>query len=427
MPSPLPPDHKIRYTDNHRLRHLPTERGEETENVRKPDSKFRQWRIKYSKTTEKLFSITKPGYTPKRSLSSRVASTIVRVLSYFYSTRKPFNNPSPELTDWMSRTFTGYRKNTRIMNCTMIGSHDSATHCLKGLGQSWAVTQTNGIKDQLHAGARYLDIRITLDHQGKYIVHHGPVKGGSAQEEVAEPLLDFLKNHPKEVVVVKLQFSGMNKAQVKQYLEKDFHILRECFALHNHDLDGNQRAPGEITFAEAQASSRNLLLTVSDEHLKKDDKLTQKDLGKTAWLHRNNVIDEWPNTPDAKDVFRFNEERLDKIKIARKNGKLAIVQMQTNVNPWQTLKGGLSSIRRLAGFSNRAIPTALRQWYLAKDFSPNIILQDFIGHFNYRELAIIALTYNTSRMSLEELEKAFPELGPEILDTRYSLGLFLSK
>ncbi|MGI9277099.1 MAG: phosphatidylinositol-specific phospholipase C domain-containing protein [Endozoicomonas sp.] len=325
----------------------------------------------------------------------------------------------------MTRLFHGHKENTRIMNCTMIGSHDSATHSLRGPGKSWAITQSRGIGDQLNAGARYFDIRITRDRKGEFIVHHGPIHGCSSKSEVITPLRQFLQEHPNEMVLIKLQFSGMSKAQVKEYMDTEFQELSNNFALPNHDQEGKRVLPGTITFGEARAMKRNLMVTVSDEHLAAPHRLTQEDLGTSAWLHRDYVVDNWPNSSDSNGVIQFNEERVNELKWAKNisQGKLGILQMQTNINPWQTLKGGLSSIKRLAGFSNYAIPEAIRHWHKVNDFAPNIILQDFIGHYNSDEIVALVLALNTANMTEDEVEKLFPEMGLDIVIARHHLNI----
>ena len=358
-------------------------------------------------------------------MASRLSSIFSRVITYLSLSGTPFKKPSPELGNWMGRLFSSNRSHTRIMNCTMIGSHDSATHSLKGPGRSWAVTQSRGIGEQLNAGARYFDIRITRNRKGEFIVHHGPVRGSSSKSEVIAPLRKFLREHPKEVVLVKLQFAGMTRAQVKEYMQTEFQKLSNDFALSNEDENGERVLPGTITFAESQAMNRNLMVTISDEHLPAPHKLTQEDLGTRAWLHRDYVVDHWPNASAASDVVRFNEDKVRELKRANTltEGKLGVLQMQTNVNPWHALRGGLSSIKRLAGSSNYAVPEALSHWSKVNNFSPNIILQDYIGHFNYGEISAMALAFNTATLSEGEVASLFPELAVDIIAARHSLDI----
>lgn len=369
-----------------------------------------------------------PGHTGRRHVESgvrRIVYSILDVITYLVSPgRGKFRAPGPELKDWMSRLYTGPRENTRIADSTMIGSHDAASYGLSGFGSSMAITQSRSIGPQLEAGVRYLDIRITLDDKGQYIVHHGPYHGKGALKAVVEPLKKFLQRNPDEVVVVKLQFSQMSKATARKFLWTEFGELMKKRALSNRDKYGNRIGPGSLTFKDAHKTGRNLLVTVSDEHLGKSEKIKQEELGKHAWHHGEFSNDLWPNSSDVRNVKAYTEKHVLGVMTKSKetkDGKLDILQLQTNINPLEFLKGGINSVERLARFSNKKIPVMLRHWYKQKGFIPNIILQDFIGHYNYRDISLLALTFSTRTMSEDELKASFPRLHRAILRVREQL------
>ena len=373
----------------------------------------------------RVFFPENPGRGRIESRARRLIYSILDVISYLITPDSGrFRSPGPEMNDWMSRLYTGPRENTRIMESTMIGSHDAASYGLSGFGSSAAITQSQGVGRQLDAGVRYLDIRITLDKKGLYVVHHGPYIGKPATAAVVQPLKKFLEKHPDEIVVVKLQFSGMSKEAARKFLKTEFKELMGKRALSNRDRHGHRVGPGSLTFRNARTSGRNLLLTVSDEHMGKSEKLNQKELGSHAWLHHEFTNDLWPNSSDSRAVRAYTEEHvLPKMEASKKkkDGRLNVLQLQTNINPTEFLRRGISPVVRLAGYSNEEIPGMLKQWYKQRRFVPNIILQDFIGHYNYRDISLLALTFSTQSMSEQELKQAFPRLHRAIIRTRMSL------
>ena len=103
--------------------------------------------------------------------------------------------------DWMSRLDDDLKLN----RVTLPGTHDSATNYVQ---LSWfSKCQSLGIGEQLEAGARYLDIRLSADGDG-LILTHGFTKckssafgGALSLEEVLNECYAFLDAHPTETVV----------------------------------------------------------------------------------------------------------------------------------------------------------------------------------------------------------------------------------
>ena len=393
-----------------------------------PEPLFNFSRVHKRRATRKQLPFSPSLQLKTQSLRNMLVKILVGVVRFLTNPHDDFK-PIPEMSSWMEKTFTGEQALIPLIYSTLIGSHDAASHNLGGLFKRWALTQTHGIKDQLEAGARYLDIRITCNSKGHFIVHHGPVLGESASEEVLQPLTEFLREHPKEVVLMKLQFSGMTKAQITAFLQSECAELTAQHALNNKDSAGRRRPAGLINYETARNEQRNLVITINDEALDESERLTREELGDKAWKHQEQAVDMWPNASDASEVKKYNEKAvLQRISTRRnRNAQLGILQLQTNVNPYKALKGGLNSIWRLASFSNYEIPGILHYWHGEFGFSPNIILQDFIGHFNYREIAALTLALNTQKLTVADIKERFPELSEDILDARATFGYLDSR
>jgi hypothetical protein len=118
------------------------------------------------------------------------------------------------------------------------GSHDSGTSQMS----SFARTQSLTIREQLEQGIRYLDIRPRV-HDSTYYVHHGETgPDGSADlghystnlnpddtandKYIFKQIRDFLKSHPKEILILK--FQNYKKFTRKDYL-KFIKLIRAYF------------------------------------------------------------------------------------------------------------------------------------------------------------------------------------------------------
>ena len=115
------------------------------------------------------------------------------------------------------------------------GTHDSGTANVEG---SWNSSmnvvscQKYFIQEQLYAGIRSLDIRtawnddvrdMVLVHGGKTFVCHTPDHGGNAKNKTLRMTLDtviaFLKEHPKETVVMTLKVDGDSSIVSQEFVQ----------------------------------------------------------------------------------------------------------------------------------------------------------------------------------------------------------------
>lgn len=131
----------------------------------------------------------------------------------------------PDLSHWMSDLPDELRKNIPIIHLAIPGSHDSMTYSI-GCGakaapdadriiarlnnflpcvvRRWARTQNLDTAQQLRAGIRYFDLRISVRRKERqfYFVH------GLFAEPFSRPLKEianFLALHPSEFVILDCQ------------------------------------------------------------------------------------------------------------------------------------------------------------------------------------------------------------------------------
>lgn len=107
--------------------------------------------------------------------------------------------------NWM----TSLPDNSSLSALSIPGTHDSGARFEPVAGT--AKCQNLTIAEQLEAGVRFLDIRCRhIDNS--FAIHHGSVYQNLNFNDVLAAVTNFLKNHPKEVVVmsVKQEYDAAN-------------------------------------------------------------------------------------------------------------------------------------------------------------------------------------------------------------------------
>ncbi|RVU91121.1 phosphatidylinositol-specific phospholipase C domain-containing protein [Flavobacterium columnare] len=98
--------------------------------------------------------------------------------------------------NWMS----AIRSNIPLSKLSIPGTHDSMSI------NNWAFSsnQYGSIKDQLEAGARIFDLRFNYEN-GQFMGYHGIIKLNITLDQIMSHFNDFLKVHPKEVIITILK------------------------------------------------------------------------------------------------------------------------------------------------------------------------------------------------------------------------------
>jgi hypothetical protein len=92
----------------------------------------------------------------------------------------------------------------RVTTLNIPGTHNS---CSVGGLLGFGKTQNLDLHDQLHAGIRFLDIRLS-HYQDNLFVHHDIVHMGKSYADVLTICADFLKQHPSEVILMSIKDEG---------------------------------------------------------------------------------------------------------------------------------------------------------------------------------------------------------------------------
>ena len=87
---------------------------------------------------------------------------------------------------------------------TMSGNKHKDNDCTYFLYKRCCVCQDTTLKQQLHAGIRFFDIRLK-HHDNDFTLHHGFISLGVKLKSVLKDLTEFLKENPTETVVMSYQ------------------------------------------------------------------------------------------------------------------------------------------------------------------------------------------------------------------------------
>lgn len=125
-----------------------------------------------------------------------------------------YDLPTPA-TDWLSMV----RDETKVCKLTIPGTHDTMTGMgfyqpvLKYIFNTTAISQVSTLEEQMNSGLRFFDIRpvVSTDTIAKKKIlrlTHGISELDITFEWTIDQLQSYLKSHPSEFFIVKLQFDN---------------------------------------------------------------------------------------------------------------------------------------------------------------------------------------------------------------------------
>jgi hypothetical protein len=113
-------------------------------------------------------------------------------------------------SNWMERLCLTQQKATATMtlrDMVLPGSHDSASGTIGPWKPFSAAgrTQNFSVGRQLASGVRYLDVRVASATKGRDLlsIWHGCLEGGDFEDVLVE-VGDFVRDHPKELIILEL-------------------------------------------------------------------------------------------------------------------------------------------------------------------------------------------------------------------------------
>lgn len=121
--------------------------------------------------------------------------------------------PVPSLSKWTGTL----PSSTSLTNMSIPGTHDSCAVYHNTAVDSYTITQTHTLRQQLEEGIRFLDIRCRQYHD-KFTIHHGEVyqNMGFGNGVLAE-CLAFLDKNPDETIVMSIKEEHNPEGNIKTF------------------------------------------------------------------------------------------------------------------------------------------------------------------------------------------------------------------
>ena len=314
-----------------------------------------------------------------------------------------------------------------ITDLTLLGSHDSGTYTIKfpklskvpGLRyfakkfEDYSVTQNKTIDGQIKSGVRYLDVRVRSSNTDSgFRIHHGIINGSDCGPEL-DQLFEFAREHPNEMVVVKIQFDHDKGKSLDKFYEK-FLRPNEGLLVKKKGANGHARGLKDIRPGHEQG---NIVLMTKD----KKDYLPSK--YSTCWDYKTSTVTKWANTADTSELKKANRELLERGAEAR-DGRLLINQMQkTSLTTVHKNKDAKKTLEEQAESVNSELDDWLVAWKRNdKSMQPNIVNLDYVDKYEQGELGFVVIGMNL-RPNVDDnlIREEFPENAERIISARKRL------
>jgi hypothetical protein len=155
--------------------------------------------------------------------------------------------------DYTSKNWlmNSYFDRKSIADLTLPGTHDSGTYAYYILDPTslWARCQSLTIKEQLWSGIRYLDIRVSLEDDGKVWIRHGIRKTNLKLKELIEVVKTFLEHTPSEFVILHMKVEKGDEAVVSGAAEKELYdTASESSVYDRYDIPLVNEVRGKIVY-----------------------------------------------------------------------------------------------------------------------------------------------------------------------------------
>ncbi|WP_158079767.1 phosphatidylinositol-specific phospholipase C domain-containing protein [Archangium sp. Cb G35] len=142
-------------------------------------------------------------------------------------------------TDWMR----WIPNDTSVAALSIPGTHDTMTSGFliddieDHFSYPWIMTQDRGLRSQLDAGVRALDIRAR--HYGdRFTMHHADAYLNSNFDDVLQTVVQFLKEHPTETILMRVKQEHLPEATTRSFIET-FRWYRDQAAYKDFIWGGN--------------------------------------------------------------------------------------------------------------------------------------------------------------------------------------------
>ena len=233
------------------------------------------------------------------------------------------------------------------------------TACAKQIVIRWAVTQSLSIEQQLETGVRYLDMRTGyLKQTDEFHVVHGLY--GHNMEILLSDVANFLRKHPKEVIVLDFhEFFSFTKPLHQKFAKFiESHFASMLYAPSDKGLN--------VSLKDIWAVGGQAIVIYDDTSVHEEF---------PNFWSKNHIYSPWPNTNSVSTLLQALESRFDSLKPLQFNVFQAILSPQTS----DIVKHLSSSLRKFLSVKcDVAVSKWLAKVYDEKKKGANIVICDFV-------------------------------------------------
>ncbi|QHV47620.1 phosphatidylinositol-specific phospholipase C (plasmid) [Bacillus cereus] len=286
---------------------------------------------------------------------------------YSYESNIDYQNAT-----WMSEL----EDSKKISELSIPGTHGSmALHGASIFDENLTKNQTMNLSQQLHSGIRYVDMRVKRV-KDSFAMHHGIVYQKAMFEDVLKDTIQFLREHPKETILMRLKEDTDPEAGsqsfeqiLKKYKERNVSYIWDPNSVASPEKNNPQLGDvrGKIVLLQN--------FTASQEYGINYDSLYTQDKFEVG-IGPNGIYDKW-NSVKAHLLQANNNSKNGKIYLNHFSGTGGGLAVLTNFYPWFVASGKES---RNTNSNQKLVQTnATNEW---ADFPRDMNGQVFYGGMN---------------------------------------------
>jgi len=317
-----------------------------------------------------------------------VMATAVTTLLFSLSIQAATCNGGGEYSNWMTHLYST-DSNVRLRDMAIPGTHDAGSFSIKSLRlvENVAVTQSRDLCQQAEDGIRYFDLRVrNLDDDNKFIIVHSVVRGDELAV-VLDPLYEFAKTHPKEILI--LDFQELNDFEDEGDVQRfnDYFLAKFSELLIPHQTGSTDLNASNIRIADAWEMNRNIIVLAKNEQV-----LASSDY---YWHRGNNIDSPWANAATVADLKTHQDAEIRK---HQDTNKFYVSQMQLTFMGSGNFLSKFVSLDRMADKANAQLSKWMMRYEMELGLSPNIIMVDY--YERHSDVVETSLAINRYRKGL---------------------------
>jgi len=331
-----------------------------------------------------------------RKLTNTVG--ILTALTFSIGTQATTCSGGGEYSSWMERLYN-QNSDIRLRDIAIPGTHDAGTFSIKSIApvEALSVTQSRNLCQQAKDGIRYFDLRVSNDDDNnKFIIVHGSIRGQDLPL-VLDPLYEFAKSHPKEILIMDFQELNnfVDSADVQRF--NDYFLTK--FSDHlipNNKADVSYNSEN-ILISDAWNMNRNIIVLVNES----------KALASSNyyWHRGSNINSPWANAATIENLKIHQDSQIIK---HQNTNEFYVSQMQLTFMGSGGIIDKFNTLKSMADKSNTFLSQWMMSYEIDQGLEPNIIMVDYYERRSKVVETSIAIDLHRKGASLTDTKTLFP-------------------